>query len=267
VNGRTHENAKFCLDKLPRALEYESSWACGSKAPFEGASVGATVPIPFDQGHQGDLDYTLLKKMLAMGPTERLRHHERWRAFVKGSSEMPPFVEDVVRRLAAGQVEFVIVGGVSAVLQGSTLTTRDLDLCYRRTTENIARLAAALAPLAPRPRGFPPGLPFVFDARTLQLGSNFTLEIGDEALDLLGDMSGVGGYEQIIDKAVELTVAGHPVKVLALEQLIATKKAAGRPKDLAVLPELVVLLESQREAGKGAAAPQRPNGPSAEASR
>ncbi len=213
-----------------------------------GADAHVLSPAFFDLGHQGDFDRTLLNKMLAMRPTERLRHHENWRAFVKGPSTMLGFTEDVVRRLLAENVEFVIVGGVSAVLQGATIVTRDLDICYRRTPENIRRLVAALASLGPRPRGFPADLPFVFDARALQLGSNFTLDIGHESLDLLGDMSAIGGYEQIIGQAAEVTLAGQPVKVLGLEQLIATKTAAGRPKDLVVLPELKAMLERRGRA-------------------
>ena len=98
---------------------------------------------------------------------------------------MQHFAKEIVRRLVEAQVEFVVVGGFSAVLQGVPIVTLDLDICYRRTPENVARLAAALAPLQPRARGFPPDLPFFFDERTILLGSNFTLLIGDESLDLL----------------------------------------------------------------------------------
>jgi hypothetical protein len=56
------------------------------------------------------------------------------------------FVREVIERLARAQVEFVVVGGVSAVLQGVPITTVDLDICYRRTPQNIGRLVAALAP-------------------------------------------------------------------------------------------------------------------------
>jgi len=186
----------------------------------------------FDLGHQGDFDRTALAKTLAMTPTQRLRYHERWRVLLTRTTiVMPPFLEALVKRLVPAGVEFVIVGGVSAVLHGATIVTKDLDLCYRRTPNNIARLASALAALNPRPRGSPPGLPFVFDERTIQLGSNFTLQVGDEDLDLLGDMSAIGGYEQIIASAVDMEVAGFSVKVLALEHLIATKTAANRPKD------------------------------------
>jgi hypothetical protein len=199
----------------------------------------------FDLGHQGDVDVTLIRKMLRMTPTERARHHERWRAMIRGGKVVDGFMEDIVRRLVAEKVEFVVVGMMSAVLQGSSLTTRDLDLCYRRTADNIARLVKVLRPLDPRPRGFPEDLPFVFDERTVQLGANFTLDIGVESLDLLGEMSGLGGYEQIIGRTVEVLYGGVRVRALALEDLIRTKTAAGREKDIAALPDLRALLKEK----------------------
>src|SRR5438034_979301 len=114
---------------------------------------------------------------------------------------MRDFVKDILLKLAEAQVEFIVVGGMSAVLQGVPIVTIDLDVCYRRTPDNIARLADVLAPYKPRMRGFPPDLPFTLDARAILLGSNFTLEIGDESFDLLGVMSGIGGYEDAIGQA------------------------------------------------------------------
>ena len=160
---------------------------------------------------------------------------------------MHQFLREVISRLAGAQVEFIIVGGVSAVLQGVPITTVDLDICYRRTPDNIARLVAALAPLRPRPRGFPPGLPFTFDERTVSFGTNFTLEIEDEDLDLLGEMAAIGGYEQVIADAAEMAIGEFRVKVLSLAHLIATKQAAGRPKDLLALPILKATLELRRK--------------------
>ena len=160
---------------------------------------------------------------------------------------MQDFLNRMIARLSQAQVEFVVVGGVSAVLQGVPFVTLDLDLCYRRTPENIARLAAALSPLKPRLRGFPSDLPFTFDERAILLGTNFTLEVGDESLDLLGEMAAIGGYEEVISHAEQVSVAGSPVKVLSLAQLIATKEAAGRQKDFAVLPLLKATLELKRK--------------------
>ena len=163
---------------------------------------------------------------------------------------MQNFAEKIVIALAEGHCEFVIVGGLSAVLQGAPIVTQDLDVCYRRTRENLARVAAALRPFDLRLRNLPEGLPNVFDQQSLELGCNFTLELNDgEEFDLLGVMSAVGDYEAIIGRAIEMDVAGHLVRVLSLEDLIRTKRAAGRPKDLAVLPTLEATLQMQRELG------------------
>jgi hypothetical protein len=69
--------------------------------------------------------------------------------------------------LSSGKVEFIVVGGVSAVLQAAPIVTRDLDLCNRRTNDNLRRLAEALSPFQLRLRGLPEGLPDVFDERSL----------------------------------------------------------------------------------------------------
>jgi hypothetical protein len=84
------------------------------------------------------------------------------------------------------------------------------------------------------------------------MGTNFTLDLEGEALDLLAEMSGIGGYDQIVANAEEMDVAGKRVKVLALAALVRTKRAAGRPKDLAALPVLEATLDMiQRARGEG----------------
>jgi hypothetical protein len=99
----------------------------------------------------------------------------------------------IIRTLADAGVDFVLVGGVAATMHGSSRLTRDVDVVYARTPENISRLAAALAPHAPYLRGAPAGLPFVLDTQTLSRGLNFmlTMRLGD--LDLLGEIAGGGG--------------------------------------------------------------------------
>lgn len=128
--------------------------------------------------------------------------------------------------------------GSARSLQGAPVVTQDLDVCYRRSPENIARLARAIAPFRPRLRGIPADLPAAVDEHTLRQGTNFTLELEGEALDLLGEMSGVGGYEEVVSRAVTLDLGEVAVQVLALDDLIASKRAAGRSKDLAALPVL-----------------------------
>lgn len=163
---------------------------------------------------------------------------------------MQHFVERILVALAEADCEFIIVGGISAVLQGASIVTQDLDVCYRRHPDNLTRIAAALQPFQLRLRGLPEGIPNLFDRRTLEFGTNYTLVLQDgEEFDLLGEMSAIGGYEAIVGRAVEMPVAGHQMKVLALEDLIRTKRAAGRPKDLAVLPVLEATLQMLQEKG------------------
>jgi|CZKU01.1.fsa_nt_gi predicted nucleotidyltransferase len=159
---------------------------------------------------------------------------------------MQNFVEKVLEALTQAGVEFIVVGGVSAVLQGVPVVTQDLDLCYRRTPENVRRLASALRSFHPKLRGLPEGVPNVVDDRTFQMRTNFTLDLEGEDLDLLAEMSGIGGYDDVAPTVFEVEVEGRRVQVLPLERLIVTKRAAGRAKDLAVLPLLEATLEATR---------------------
>ena len=152
-------------------------------------------------------------------------------------------VEQTLRLLIGQQIEFVIVGGVAVSAHGSSYLTFDLDVCYARTRENLKRLVAALAPYQPRPRDFPADLPFIWDESTLRQGANFTLTTGLGNIDLLGEVTGLGGYDRVFAASVVMTLYGMECRVLSLDALITAKRAAGRPKDLLVLPELEALRE------------------------
>jgi predicted nucleotidyltransferase len=156
-------------------------------------------------------------------------------------------VEPTLRLLTQHQVEFVIVGGVAISAHGSSYLTYDLDVAYARTRDNFNRLADALAPYHPRPRDFPTDLPFVWDARTIKQGANFTLTTDLGNIDLLGEVTGLGGFEQVRAQSVVMTLFGIQCRVLSLDALIIAKRAAGRTKDLLVLPELEALREVSKQ--------------------
>ena len=84
-------------------------------------------------------------------------------------------IDEVLRALASGDVEFIVVGGVAAAAHGSPRATQDVDVVYRRTDANIALLVETLGSYQPYLRGAPPGLPFRFDKETIRSGLNFTL--------------------------------------------------------------------------------------------
>jgi hypothetical protein len=149
--------------------------------------------------------------------------------------------------LRDAEVEFVLIGGAAMVAQGSAQVTQDLDLCYRRSDENIHRLEKALSPHRPRLRGAPANIPFRFDEETIKRGLNFTLatDIGD--LDLLGEVAGLGPYDAVRALSETMEVYGRSCNILSLEGLIKSKRAAGRPRDLAVIPDLEALSELRRK--------------------
>lgn len=149
-----------------------------------------------------------------------------------------------VQALADAGVEFVIIGGFAGVLHGSAYITNDLEICYSRRRENLRRLASALAPFHPRLRGMSPELPFVWDATTLNNGTVFTLKTDVGIVDLRAEVSGVGGFDQAKARSVIVSGFERQVWILDLPALIASKRAAGRPKDLMIIPELESLLES-----------------------
>lgn len=156
-------------------------------------------------------------------------------------------IEELLEALSKAQVRFVIIGGMAAVAQGSSWVTADLDLCYARDLDNLERLARALAPFRPRLRGAPEELPFALDTRTLRSGMNFTLSTAVGDVDLLGEVTGLGRFEDVLAFSEKLELFGHDVWVLNLEGLIQAKQATGRSKDLQQLPELRSLLALRQE--------------------
>jgi len=155
----------------------------------------------------------------------------------------------LVLLLAKSAVEFIIVGGAAATAHGSARLTEDLDIVYRRNDENIGRLVGALRPHSPYLRGAPAGLPFKWDDQTLWNGLNFTLNTTLGALDLLGEITGGGGYDELLPHSLQLRLYGVECYCLGLERLIHVKRAAGRPKDLETVAELEAILEERKRAG------------------
>lgn len=156
-------------------------------------------------------------------------------------------LRQALESLARQEVEFIIIGGVAMNLHGSAHLTFDLDICYARSRANLTRLVAALAPYQPCPRGLAENLPFIWDEQTLRSGTNFTFDTSLGEIDLLGEVSGVGGYEDAAAVSVVVPLYGIECRVLSLDALIIAKRAAGRPKDLLVLPELEALREIAEE--------------------
>jgi len=160
-------------------------------------------------------------------------------------------IEQLLKALADSQANFIVVGAYAAIMQGSTLRTDDLDVCYERTPDNYKKIIRAIAPFRPRPRGIPANLKAPFDEQSLAQGTNFTLATDLGNLDLLGEMSGVGGYRQILADAKLMNLGSVICQVASLDTIIRSKEAADRPKDRATLPELRALRMIQQREHEG----------------
>jgi len=156
-----------------------------------------------------------------------------------GKPEFDP--QPILKALIRHAVDFVVIGGLAGTAHGSAYPTYDVDVAYERSSENLRRLAAALAELDATLRGAPPGLPFRLDAETLRAGLNFTFETRFGSLDILGEPAGAPRYEELRTAGVSGELWGVTIRVASLDHLIAMKEAAGRTKDKLMASEYRVI--------------------------
>ena len=164
--------------------------------------------------------------------------------------QTPSRLESICTLLARHGVEFLVIGGQAEYLFGSPRVTYDVDLCYRRTKENLERLAGALKELNPTLRGAPADLPFVIDARSLALGENFTFNTSVGPLDLLGWVEPLGNYDELIKHAETYPVGGEHVRTISLDDLIRVKEHIRRPKDRDSLFQLQAIKRLRQEGSR-----------------
>jgi hypothetical protein len=160
-------------------------------------------------------------------------------------SELDP--ERLLRVLCEHRVEFCVIGAVAAWLQGSPAMTLDLDVMPRRDIDNADRLAAALNTLGARHQHD--------DSSTELEGADFlgwqTQRFETEAgpIDVVPNAAAIGGFEDVA--TVELSLGDLAVRVITIDEVIASKEKLRRPKDVAALPALYAAREAlrrQREA-------------------
>jgi len=157
----------------------------------------------------------------------------------------PPDFLALLAELTARRVEFIVIGGVGAAIQGAPVVTFDLDLVHARTPDNLARLLDALQALdafnreQPQKRLRP-------DLSLLQGPGHHLLLTRHGPLDLLGSVTGGRTYDDLRAHTHEMQVGpGLRVCVLDLAVLIALKEELGREKDRAALPTLRRTLEER----------------------
>lgn len=155
-----------------------------------------------------------------------------------------------LRALREGGVEFAVVGGLAAVLNGAPVNTFDLDIVPARDEANVAKLLQVLETID--------GIYRMQPARRLKPNASHLSSTGHHnlittcgPLDVLGTIGRGLGYEELLPHTIEMeTGGGVRVRVLNLSMIVALKEELGGEKDLAVLPILRRTLE-QKQRGSG----------------
>jgi hypothetical protein len=130
---------------------------------------------------------------------------------------------------------------MAGVAHGSSVLTRDIDVCLSLSRDNLVRLHAALEDLRPVHRMTPARVPFVAPTAEQHGFENLYLQTDWGQLDCLGFIEGVGRYGDALKESVTITLPSGPCRVLALDALIRSKEALGREKDRLALRELRAL--------------------------
>jgi hypothetical protein len=155
---------------------------------------------------------------------------------------------EILAVLDRHQIQYVLIGGLAAILYGAPHVTTDVDIVPQEDRRNLERLSEALTELNARIRvsGEPEGVPFGHDGASLGRVRiwNLVTDLGN--LDITFVPSGTRGYEDLRRDLNTVTVRGIDVPVASLADVIRSKEAADRERDRAILPVLRELLERQR---------------------
>ncbi len=150
-----------------------------------------------------------------------------------------PAFDELLRRLAAADAEFIVVGGLAVSAWGVVRGTKDVDVVVAPGVENLKRVAeVAVAANGYVQQGESMlGSPISI-ASALADGEQVAIETDLGRLDVIQGLEGVPPYEELRGRATDAEVLGVTVAVCSVEDLKAMKRAAGRTRDLADLEDL-----------------------------
>jgi hypothetical protein len=152
----------------------------------------------------------------------------------------------LLQRLCDADIDFVIVGGFAATLHGSSLVTRDLDVCAILSNENVEKLREALRDLQPTHRMTPQKLSFLDNPDPGVEVRNLYLRTDLGPVDVLSSILGVGDFDRVRAASIQVELFGRSCRVISLDDLIAAKEALGRDKDVLAAKELRAVRETQK---------------------
>lgn len=156
----------------------------------------------------------------------------------------------MLRRLTAGGVDFVVIGGIALVLLGSPRMTRDLDVVFAADDANLEALGRVLVDLEARLRGVGESLPFIPDGNTLKNVQLLTLATSAGWFDVHRSVDGAPPYRRLRDNAERCDLGDFSVLVASPDDMIAMKQAAGRPQDLIDVETLAAIKRLRTRLGR-----------------
>lgn len=143
-------------------------------------------------------------------------------------------IPTLITELVEAGIEFVVVGGVAAVVQGVPVATFDLDIVHKRTEGNVDKIFAVIKKLNGYVRGH--GDKKLLPSREGLLGHGHCLLQTDYGpLDILGAIEQGLSYEALVEHCISVTLYKHTVLVLSLGKIAEIKSESKRDKDKLVL--------------------------------
>ena len=157
-----------------------------------------------------------------------------------------PFLAEIARGLHRLHFDVVLIGNAAAALQGAPVTTLDFDFMFRKTPANLRKLKALARAL--RAAVLRPYYP---------ASDMFRITRDDDGLqlDFMATIHGVRSFAGLRDRASVIEISGAPLRVASLADIIRSKKAARRPRDLAVIDLLETTYEEARRSKSQAERP------------
>lgn len=147
-------------------------------------------------------------------------------------------LQALLKLLIQSPVEFVLVGGFAAVLHGCNQTTRDIDICIVYSPEQTRLLREILTPFHPRHRMEDSKRSFLDTPKDLSKKQDFHLITDLGPLDVINHVKGVGSFYDALKNSQEIEIYEGKCRLISLDDLIKSKKALGRHRDLVTAMEL-----------------------------
>jgi predicted nucleotidyltransferase len=148
-------------------------------------------------------------------------------------------LKSLLKILLSSDIDFVIIGGFAGIVHGSSMVTRDIDICAKIDETAVAKLRLALRDLKPVHRmNLTANISFLDSPRDNRDLNNIYLKTTLGVLDILSEVPPAGKFASIKERSIEVSIYGYKCRIICIEDLIKIKRSMKRPKDLQMLAEL-----------------------------